>query len=143
MQLIRQLVVSLAPRARGYHLITAEIAAELPELERVRSGLLQLFIRHTSASILITENADPDVLADVRTHFDALAPEDPSRYVHNEEGPDDMPAHLKVMHQGTDLSIPVMDGRLMLGTWQGIFLGEHRNHGGSRQVVATLTGRID
>ncbi len=143
MQLIEQTVISLAPRARGYHLITADLMAELTELERVSAGLLHLFIRHTSASILITENADPNVLVDVQSHFDDLAPEDPSRYVHDEEGIDDMPAHLKVMHQGSDLTIPVNQGQLMLGTWQGIFLGEHRNRAGSRQIVATLSGLTD
>ena len=131
--------LSLTPRPRGFHLITREITAALPELASIRAGLLHAFIQHTSASLTITENADPDVRTDLESSFNALAPED-FPYVHTMEGPDDMPAHVKAALLGSSVSIPVQDGQLALGTWQGITLCEHRNHGGARRLVLTLTG---
>lgn len=131
--------LSLPPRTRGFHLITREVVSALPELADVRVGLLHVFIQHTSASLTITENADPDVRTDLESSFNSIAPED-FPYVHTMEGPDDMPAHVKAALLGSSVSIPVKDGRLALGTWQGITLCEHRNHGGSRRLVLTLAG---
>ncbi len=131
--------LSLPPRTRGFHLITREVVSALPELADVRVGLLHVFIQHTSASLTITENADPDVRTDLESSFNSIAPED-FPYVHTMEGPDDMPAHVKAALLGSSVSIPVKDGRLTLGTWQGITLCEHRNHGGSRRLVLTLAG---
>jgi secondary thiamine-phosphate synthase enzyme len=131
--------LTLPPVPRGLHLITRPIVDAVPELERVRVGLLHVFIRHTSASLTINENADPDVPHDLAASLDAIAPED-FPYRHTVEGPDDMPAHVKALLTGTSLSIPVRDGRLCLGTWQGIFLCEHRNHAGRRKLVLTLQG---
>lgn len=131
--------ISLQPRARGFHLITQEVLSALPELAQVRVGLLHVFIQHTSASLTITENADPDVRTDLESAFNALAPED-FPYVHTMEGPDDMPAHVKAALLGSSVSIPIRDGRPVLGTWQGITLCEHRDRGGSRRLVLTLMG---
>lgn len=129
----------LPAKRRGFHLVTADILAKLPQLEGVRVGLLHLFLQHTSASLSINENADSDVPLDLETSFSALAPEDfPHR--HTCEGPDDMPAHVKASLLGAALSIPIREGRLALGTWQGIYLCEHRNHGGRRRLVATIWG---
>lgn len=130
---------ALPAKPRGFHLITREVVAQLPELSQIKVGLLHLFILHTSASLTINENADPDVRVDMETIFNRLVPED-QPLVHTIEGPDDMPAHAKASMLGTGLLIPVGDGELVLGTWQGIYLCEHRNEGGSRQVVATLQG---
>lgn len=126
---------------RGFHLITHQIEDALPELRRVRIGLLHVFIQHTSASLSINENADPDVPRDLESSFNAIAPED-FPYRHTCEGPDDMPAHVKASLLGSSLTIPVREGRLCLGTWQGIYLCEHRNHGGSRRLVLTLQGEM-
>jgi secondary thiamine-phosphate synthase enzyme len=134
-----QKTVQLRPRSRGCHLITSEITDALAELEQIRIGLLHVFIQHTSASLTINENADSDVRVDLESSLNALAPED-FPYVHTLEGPDDMPAHVKASLMDSSLSIPVRDGALMLGTWQGIYLCEHRNRGGSRKVVLTLSG---
>ena len=124
---------------RGFHLVTSDILAKLPQLGAVRVGLLHLFLQHTSASLSINENADADVPLDLETSFSALAPEDfPHR--HTCEGPDDMPAHVKASLLGAALSIPIREGRLALGTWQGIYLCEHRNHGGRRRLIATIWG---
>jgi secondary thiamine-phosphate synthase enzyme len=131
--------VALTPQPRGFHLITREITAALPELASIRTGLLHVFIQHTSASLTITENADPDVRTDLESSFNALAPED-FPHVHTMEGPDDMPAHVKAALLGSSVSIPVQNGQLALGTWQGITLCEHRNHGGPRRLVLTLSG---
>ena len=131
--------VRLAPRTRGFHLITDEVERALPELAQIRAGLLHVFILHTSASLTINENADPDVPRDLEMALNSIAPED-LPYVHTVEGPDDMPAHVKASLIGSSLTVPVRDGRLCLGTWQGIFLCEHRNHGGSRRLVLTLHG---
>ncbi len=131
--------LTLPPFERGFHLITRQILAELPELARLRTGMLHVFIQHTSASLTINENADPDVPADLETSFSAIAPED-FPYRHTLEGPDDMPAHVKAALLGSSVSIPVANGQLCLGTWQGIYLCEHRNDGGRRRLVLTLSG---
>ena len=132
--------LTLRPRERGFHLITREVLEGLPELREVRVGLLHLFIRHTSASLTLNENASPDVRRDFERWFDAAVPES-FDWEHTLEGPDDMPAHIKASLLGPSLSMPVTDGRLALGTWQGIYLCEHRDRGGPRTLVATLQGR--
>lgn len=134
--------ITLAPRKRGFHLITDEILAALPELRTVQVGLLHLFLQHTSASLIINENADADVRRDLEASLNHLAPED-FPYVHTIEGPDDMPAHVKAALLGCELTIPVASGRLQLGTWQGIYLCEHRNRAGRRSLVATLWGQTE
>jgi secondary thiamine-phosphate synthase enzyme len=131
--------VILPAQERGFHLITREIMAAVPELARISVGLLHVFIQHTSASLTINENADPDVPADLESSFSAIAPED-FPYQHTMEGPDDMPAHVKAALLGSSVTIPVANGQLCLGTWQGIYLCEHRNSGGQRRVVVTLWG---
>jgi secondary thiamine-phosphate synthase enzyme len=124
---------------RGFHLITQRVLQALPELRSIQIGMLHVFIQHTSASLTINENADPDVPVDLESSFNALAPENfPHR--HTMEGPDDMPAHVKAAMLGSSVSIPIHDGKLCLGTWQGIYLCEHRNHGGARKLVLTLHG---
>jgi secondary thiamine-phosphate synthase enzyme len=130
----------LDPRPRGFHLVTREVVGALPELEELRVGLLHLFIRHTSASLTLNENASPDVRRDFGSWFDAAVPEDAPYWTHTLEGPDDMPAHVKASLLGPSLSLPVGGGRLALGTWQGIYLCEHRDAGGPRSVLATLWG---
>jgi len=124
---------------RGLHEITREVAAWVAA-QGMSKGLLTLFIRHTTASLLIQENADPDVLADLDTFLARIAPDDPSLYRHRTEGPDDMPSHIRAVLTETQLSVPVVNGGLLLGTWQGIYLCEHRNRGGSRKIVVTLMG---
>jgi len=136
-----QRVIRLKPRARGFHVITDEVLGQLPELSQIETGLLHLFIQHTSASIAINENVSPEVRRDFERHLTELVPEGPHHYQHTLEGDDDMPAHIKASLMGTALTIPVGQGALLLGTWQGIYLGEHRNHGGARTLVATLSGR--
>ena len=132
--------IVLKPRARGFHLVTDEIVRSLPELAQIRIGVAHLFIQHTSASLCINENADPTVRTDLEHSFNELAPENAPYYVHTTEGPDDMPAHIKAALIGTSVSVPVTNGRLNLGTWQGIYLCEHRDRGGSRRVIATISG---
>ena len=132
--------IRLQARPRGFHLVTDELLRELPELRDFKIGMLNLFILHTSASLTINENADPAVRGDFESHFNRAVPEDQPYYQHRDEGPDDLPAHLKASILGSSLDIPVAGGRLRLGTWQGIYLCEHRNHGGSRRIVATLQG---
>lgn len=131
--------VQLPPLSRGWHLVTGELVSALPELGETERGVLHVFIQHTSASLSINENADPDVPTDLEASINAIAPED-FPYRHTLEGPDDMPAHVKSSLLGCSLSIPVAGGRLALGTWQGIYLVEHRNRGGGRRVVLTLHG---
>jgi secondary thiamine-phosphate synthase enzyme len=131
--------ITLQPRARGVHLVTAEIVDALPELKDLRIGLAHLFIRHTSASLTLNENASPDVRRDFETWFDHAVPED-FAWTHTLEGPDDMPAHVKAALMGSSLTLPISDGRLALGTWQGIYLCEHRDRGGARSLLATLSG---
>ncbi|MFZ4984049.1 MAG: secondary thiamine-phosphate synthase enzyme YjbQ [Blastocatellia bacterium] len=133
---------SLAARRRGFHLVTREIIDHLPEIEQFEVGLLHLFILHTSASLSINENADPDVRGDLERYFNQAVPENAPYFEHTMEGPDDMPAHIKSTILGNSLTVPIGSGRLRLGTWQGIYLCEHRNHGGARHLVATITGKI-
>jgi secondary thiamine-phosphate synthase enzyme len=133
--------IELRERPRGFHLITREVLGELPELSDVSVGLLHLFIRHTSASLTLNENASPDVRDDFESFFDAAVPEDASYWTHTIEGPDDMPAHIKASVLGPSLSLPIARGRLALGTWQGIYLCEHRERGGPRSLLATLWGQ--
>jgi secondary thiamine-phosphate synthase enzyme len=130
----------LKPRSRGFHLITDEIAQQLPELADINIGLLNILIKHTSASLTINENADPTVRKDFESFFNRTVPEDQSYYLHDDEGSDDMPAHLKTSLLGASVNIPVTNGQLNLGTWQGIYLCEHRNQGGGRSLVLTLQG---
>jgi len=135
-----QKTVILAARPRGFHLVTDELERAVSEIARVRIGVAHFFIQHTSASLCINENADPTVRTDLESSFNALAPENAPHYRHTTEGPDDMPAHIKAALIGNSLSIPITDGRLNLGTWQGICLCEHRNRGGARRVVVTIEG---
>lgn len=132
--------VKLKPRSRGFHLIDSEVLAQLPKLANCQIGILHLFIQHSSASLTINENADPTVRKDMESHFNKFVPENAPYYRHTYEGPDDMPAHIKASTLGSSISIPVNNGQLLLGTWQGIYLGEHRDHGGSRRVIATYVG---
>ena len=134
-----QTEIRLEPRPRGFHLVTREILAALPDLAGVRAGFLQLFLQHTSASLTINENADPDVRADLSRWLDRAVPEN-APFEHTAEGPDDMPAHVKASLLGCSVMIPIREGRLALGTWQGIYLGEHRSDGGRRSVLATVWG---
>ena len=131
---------TLAPRARGFHLVTREIVEAVPELRRLQVGLLHLLIQHTSASLALNENASPDVRRDFETWSNEVVPERASYWTHTLEGPDDMPAHIKAALFGPSLTLPVSHGRLALGTWQGIYLCEHRNRGGARSLVATVWG---
>jgi secondary thiamine-phosphate synthase enzyme len=132
--------ITLDPRPRGFHLVTRDVLGALPELESVGVGLLHLLIRHTSASLTLNENASPDVRRDFETWFNEAVPERAPYWTHTLEGPDDMPAHIKSSLLGPSLTMPVARGQLALGTWQGIYLCEHRDHGGARSVIATLWG---
>jgi len=133
--------ITLKPRSRGFHLITHEVLPQLePALSSLQVGLAHFFLQHTSAALTINENADPDVRVDFESHFNRMIPENAPWYTHTLEGPDDMPAHLKSSVLGCSLTIPIRQGRLALGTWQGIYLCEHRDHGGSRQLLVTLNG---
>ncbi|QPB81721.1 YjbQ family protein [Pseudoalteromonas rubra] len=134
--------ITLRPRQRGFHLIDDEVLTQLPQLGYYKVGLLHLFIQHTSASLTINENADPTVRIDMESHFNHFVPERQSYYRHDYEGDDDMPAHIKSSTLGCEVTIPVSQGRLQLGTWQGIYLGEHRDQAGSRAIVATLHGQL-
>lgn len=132
--------ITLRARSRGFHLVTSEIASQIPELRSIRRGILHVFIKHTSASLTLNENADPTVRTDFESHFNKMVPENAPYYEHDTEGADDMPAHLKSSILGNSVSLPITNGTLNLGTWQGIYLCEHRNHGGSRELVLTLMG---
>ena len=132
--------ILLSPNQRGFHLVTDEIENAVPEIRKIKTGIAHIFIKHTSASITLNENADPTVRTDTETHFNKLAPENAPYYKHDTEGADDMPAHLKSVLIGNSLTIPITNGRLNLGTWQGIYLCEHRNRGGSRRIVITIHG---
>jgi secondary thiamine-phosphate synthase enzyme len=131
--------ITLRPRPRGVHLVTSEIVEALPELEDLRIGLAHLFLRHTSASLTLNENASPDVRRDFESWLNVAVPED-FAWTHTLEGSDDMPAHVKASLMGASLSLPIAGGRLALGTWQGIYLCEHRDRGGPRSVLVTLAG---
>lgn len=139
---IYQTEIRLRPRSRGFHLITEEIIEQFSEIEDIEIGFLQIFIKHTSAGLAINENADPTVREDFESHFNVMVPEDQPYYKHTMEGSDDMPAHIKASLTGTSLQIPITKGRLNLGTWQGIYLCEHRDRGGSRKLVLTAYGEI-
>ncbi len=135
--------ILLAAKPRGFHLITQEIVVQLPQLRDFSVGLAHIFIQHTSASLAINENADPTVRQDMEAHFNQLAPENVPYFLHTYEGPDDMPAHIKAVLLGSSVTVPIRNGRLHLGTWQGIYLCEHRNHGGRRRLVVTIQGESD
>jgi secondary thiamine-phosphate synthase enzyme len=135
-----QKIISLKARPRGCHIVTREVLDQLPDLRHFEVGMLHLFIQHTSASLTINENASPEVRGDLERHMNVIVPENAPHYEHTLEGPDDMPAHIKASLLGSGLVLPVGRGELLLGTWQGIYLCEHRNRGGSRQVVATVFG---
>lgn len=137
---IFQQSIQLKARTRGFHIITSEIVYALPQITELKTGILQAFIQHTSAALTINENADPTVRKDFEMYFNQAVPEDDPGYLHNDEGSDDMPAHLKAAMLGSSVMIPIRNGRLALGTWQGIYLCEHRNYGGSRSVVVTAWG---
>ena len=132
--------VRLEPRPRGFHLITREVESALPELRDLRVGMAHVFIQHTSASLTLNENASPDVRRDFETWFSEVVPEGAPYWRHTLEGPDDMPAHVKASLLGSSVTVPVSDGVFALGTWQGIYLGEHRDHGGSRTLTVTAWG---
>ena len=136
--------ITLAPKPRGFHLVTNEILELVPELREFRVGIAHLFIQHTSASLSINENADPTVRRDMESHFNEMVPENAPYYVHTTEGPDDMPAHIKSVLLGSGVTVPITGGRLNTGIWQGVYLCEHRNRAGGRRLVVTLCGdRMD
>jgi secondary thiamine-phosphate synthase enzyme len=130
----------LKPRTRGFHLITDEILNQLDEIKNIKKGMAQIFIKHTSASLTLNENADPTVRSDMEKHFNKSVPENEQYYDHNSEGSDDMPAHIKSVIIGSSVLVPITNGKLNLGTWQGIYLCEHRNRGGGRKIVITIIG---
>lgn len=132
--------LQLRERRRGFHLITTEVLQAFPHIREMKAGICQVFIQHTSASLTINENADPTVRMDFEMYFNKTVPENDPQYRHNDEGPDDMPAHLKAALLGSAVMIPVRNGRLALGTWQGIYLCEHRDHGGARNLIITAWG---
>ncbi len=132
--------IHLSPKKRGFHLVTREILEQLPELAQFSVGLAHIFICHTSASLTLNENADPDVRVDFESHFNEYVPENAPYYVHTIEGPDDMPAHIKASLLGSSVTVPVTNGRFNVGTWQGVYLCEHRNNGGSRKLIVTIYG---
>ena len=133
--------ISLEAKSRGFHLITQEIESQIPEFRRSNIGLAHVFIQHTSAGLALNENVDPTVRQDMESHFNHLVPEDAPYFIHTYEGPDDMPAHIKAVLLGSSVTVPIRDGRLNLGTWQGIYLCEHRDRGRRRRLIVTLTGQ--
>jgi len=135
-----QQTLELSARPRGFHLITPEIARAIPEISTLQAGICQVFIQHTSASLTLNENADPTVRKDFETYFNKAVPENDPDFLHNDEGPDDMPAHLKAALLGSSVMLPIRNGRFALGTWQGVYLCEHRNHGGRRKLIITAWG---
>ena len=138
--MIIQKEFQLEPRKRGFHLITSEVLKHIPELKQFKAGIAHIHIKHTSASLTINENADPTVRSDMETHFNVMVPEDADYYEHTLEGPDDMTSHIKASILGSGVIVPVKNGAFNLGTWQGIYLCEHRNHGGARKIVVTVIG---
>jgi secondary thiamine-phosphate synthase enzyme len=139
---IYQQTLQLRERKRGFHLITTEVLHALPQINEIKTGICQVFIQHTSASLTINENADPTVRKDFETYFNKAVPENDPDYRHDDEGPDDMPAHLKAALLGSSVTIPISNGQLALGTWQGIYLCEHRNYGHKRNLVITAWGQV-
>lgn len=137
---IFQQTIELARKTRGFHLVTSEVTGALPEIKEITTGICHVFIQHTSASLTINENADPTVRKDFEMFFNKTVPEKDPDYQHGDEGPDDMPAHLKASMLGSSVTIPITKGRLALGTWQGIYLCEHRNNGGERTLIVTAMG---
>jgi len=135
-----QKTISLPAKSRGFHLVSSEVIQALPEISQFQIGIAHLFIRHTSASITINENADPSVRTDFESHFNKMVPENAPYYIHTYEGSDDMPAHLKSSILGSSITIPITNGKLNMGTWQGIYLCEHRDYAGSRKITITLNG---
>ncbi|MEO1013054.1 MAG: secondary thiamine-phosphate synthase enzyme YjbQ [Bacteroidota bacterium] len=133
--------ITLRPYPRGFHLITEKIVGAIPEIRDVRTGMLQVFIKHTSASLTINENADPSVRMDFESHMNHMVPEDAPYYIHTYEGADDMPAHIKASLMGCSLQVPITQGKLNLGVWQGIYLCEHRDRASGRRLVLTLIGQ--
>jgi len=133
--------INLLPKSRGFHIITNDILENIPELKDFKIGILQLFLKHTSASLTINENADQTVRTDFESHFNKMIPENAPYYQHTIEGADDMPAHLKSSLLGSSLVIPISKGTFNLGTWQGIYLCEHRNNGGCRKIIVTINGQ--
>ncbi|MCX7985064.1 MAG: secondary thiamine-phosphate synthase enzyme YjbQ [Bacteroidetes bacterium] len=138
--MVIQKEIVLHARSRGFHLVTKEIVAQLPELQTINKGICHIFIQHTSASLTINENADPTVRKDFETHFRHAIPDGAPYFEHDLEGNDDMPAHLKASILGSSVIIPIRNGKLWLGTWQGIYLGEHRSYGGERTLIVTIIG---
>ena len=136
-----QKTIRLSPRPRGFHLITREIVEQIPQIQEIHIGIAHIFIQHTSASLTLNENASPDVRQDMESHFNQMVPEDAPYYRHTFEGPDDMPAHIKSSLLGSSVTVPVSNGRLNLGTWQGIYLCEHRDRASSRRLVLTVMGQ--
>lgn len=134
--------IALKARTRGFHLITEEIIRQLPEIANLRVGQLHLFIKHTSASLSVNENADPTVRSDMEKHFNVIAPENAPYYEHTYEGSDDMPAHIKSTIIGVSQTLPITNGQLNIGIWQGVYLCEHRDYGGERKIVATVQGQL-
>ena len=132
--------ISIEPKSRGFHLLTDKIVDAFPDIKKINLGQLQVFIKHTSASLTINENADPSVRTDFESHINKMVPEDAPYYIHTYEGPDDMPAHIKASLMGSAVNLPITNGRLNLGTWQGIYLCEHRNHASARKLVLTAFG---
>lgn len=132
--------ITLTAKRRGFHLITNEVLSAIPQITKINIGMCQVFIQHTSASLTINENADPTVRKDFEMYFSKVVPENDPAYQHDDEGPDDMPAHLKAAMLGSSVTIPISNGRLALGIWQGIYLCEHRNYGGQRSLVITFWG---
>ena len=132
--------IQLKARRRGFHLVTEELLSSFPELSIIRTGMCQVFIKHTSASLTINENADPTVRTDFESHMNKMVPENAPYYIHTYEGPDDMPAHIKASLMGASVQIPITCGKLNLGIWQGIYLCEHRNHASGRNLVITAFG---
>lgn len=140
MNKIFQTEIKLSAKRRGFHLVTDEILRQFSEISEIQTGMFQAFIKHTSAGLTINENADPTVREDFESHINEMVPEDQPYYKHTLEGSDDMPAHIKASLMGTSVQIPITNGRLNLGTWQGIYLCEHRDHGGARKLVLTAFG---
>ncbi|MGK0326950.1 secondary thiamine-phosphate synthase enzyme YjbQ [Polaribacter sp.] len=138
--IFEQKELQLEPFKRGFHLITEIILNQFPEIKKIEKGILKVFIKHTSASVSINENADPTVRSDFESHFNIMVPENASYYTHTYEGSDDMPAHIKASLLGSSIEVPITDGKLNMGIWQGIYLCEHRNFGGSRKLILSAFG---